>query len=95
MKTLRILGLCLVFAGLYACGEADEPAGPPDTLQRGLPTDAETLDQHKARSLQAADVLRDLGEGLVGYSATGELIPAAAESWEVSADGLRLSLIHI
>ena len=92
MKTLRILGLCLVFAGLYACGEADEPAGPPDTLQRGLPTDAETLDHHKARSLQAHDVLRDLNEGLVGYSATGELVAAAAESWEVSADGLKYTL---
>ncbi len=89
MNTLRILGLCLVFAGLYACGGTDEPVGPPDTLQRGLPTDAETLDQHKARSIQAADVLRDLSEGLVGYSADGQLIPAAAESWDVSGDGLR------
>ena len=39
-------------------------------------------------SVQAAEVLRDLGEGLAGYSATGELIPAAAESWEISDDGL-------
>ena len=89
MKTLRILGLCLVFAGLYACGEAEEPAGAPDTLHRGLPTDAETLDHHKARSSQAHEVLRDIGEGLVGYSATGELIPAAAESWDISEDGLK------
>ena len=71
-----------------------EPAGPPDTLQRGLPTDAETLDHHKARSIQAHDVLRDLGEGLVGYSATGDLIPAAAKSWDVSDDGLRYT-IHL
>lgn len=89
MKFLRIFALSLVLAGLVACGDSNEPAGPSNTLQRGLPTDAETLDQHKARSIQAADVLRDVGEGLVGYSATGELIPAAAESWEVSDDGLR------
>ena len=89
MKTLRILGLFLVFAGLYACDETEEPTGPPDTLHRGLPTDAETLDHHKARSTQAHDVLRDLGEGLVGYNATGDLVPAAAERWDVSDDGLK------
>ena len=89
MKTLRVLGLLIVLAVGAACGGGEDPAGPPTTLQRGLSSDPETLDQHKARSIQAADVIRDLGEGLVGYSATGELIPAAAERWEVSDDGLR------
>lgn len=78
-----------MFAVVAACGGADEPAGSPDTLQRGLLTDPETLDQHKSRSIQSADVIRDLGEGLIGHSASGELVPAAAESWEVSADGLK------
>lgn len=89
MKMLRILGLTLIFAVVAACGGADEAAGPPDTLQRGISSDPETLDQHKSRSIQAADVIRDLGEGLVGYSATGELVPAAAEGWEISGDGLK------
>ena len=89
MKMLRVLGLSLVLSVVAACGGGDEPQAAPDTLQRGLPTDAETLDQHKARSIQAADVLRDLSEGLVGYSADGQLIPAAAQSWDVSDDGLR------
>ena len=89
MKTLRVLGLLFVLAVGAACGGGEDPAGPPTTLQRGLPSDPESLDQHKARSIQAADVIRDLGEGLVGYSATGELIPAAAERWEVSDDGLK------
>jgi ABC-type oligopeptide transport system substrate-binding subunit len=81
--------LCALFAVAAACGGAGEPAGPPDTLQRGLPTDPETLDHHKARTTQAAEVIRDLSEGLVGYSATGELVPAAAERWELSDDGLK------
>ena len=88
MTSLRTLGLLVFLAVMAACGGTDKPAGPPDTLQRALPTDPETLDQHKARSVQAADVLRDLGEGLIGYTANGELIPAAAESWEISGDGL-------
>jgi len=89
MKTLRTLGLFLILAVAAACGGTEEPVGAPDTLQRGVPSDPETLDQHKSRSIQAADIIRDLGEGLVGYSATGELIPAAAESWDVSEDGLK------
>jgi oligopeptide transport system substrate-binding protein len=89
MKMLRILWLTLMLAVMAACGGTDKTAGPPNTLQRGISSDPETLDQHKSRSIQAADVIRDLGEGLVGYSATGELIPAAAESWEISEDGLK------
>ena len=89
MKMLRTLWLTLMLAVVAACGGTDKAAGPPDTLQRGISSDPETLDQHKSRSIQAADVIRDLGEGLVGYSATGELIPAAAQSWEISEDGLK------
>jgi oligopeptide transport system substrate-binding protein len=33
-------------------------------------------------------VLRDIGEGLVSYDAAGEMIPATAARWEISADGL-------
>lgn len=57
-------------------------------LERSMPADPESLDPHKARSIQAADVLRDIGEGLVSYTATGELTPGVAERWEMSDDGL-------
>ena len=79
--------LLFVLSLAAACG-GDKHEAPTNTLQRGLPSDPETLDHHKSRSVQAAEVLRDLGEGLAGYSATGELIPAAAERWEISDDGL-------
>ncbi len=87
MNSIRYLLLLAVFGlvAVYSC--SGEPVDAGAVLQRGIPADPETLDQHKARSTQAADVLRDLGEGLVGYSPTGELVPAAAESWEVSEDG--------
>lgn len=87
MKPFRLIAL-LALVSLGACGGADEPQGPVNTLERGLPTDPETLDHHKARSTQAAEVIRDLGEGLTSYTATGELIPAAAASWEIAEDGL-------
>ena len=88
MKPLSLLVCLILLALLAACGGASDRQAPTNTLQRGLSSDPETLDLHKARSTQAADVLRDLGEGLVGYTATGELVPAAAESWELSDDGL-------
>ena len=88
MKIRQILGLIALLGIVAACGCAEKPAGPPDTLNRGLSSDPESLDYHKARSTQAAEVLRDLGEGLVGLSATGEIVPAAAERWEISDDGL-------
>ena len=87
MKCFRLIALSVLLS-LAACSGVEEPQAPANTLERGLPIDPETLDQHKARSTQAAEVLRDLGEGLTGYSATGELVPAGAESWEISGDGL-------
>ena len=81
--------LLFAFISIFAfsgCSRESPDAGV--VLQRGLPADPESLDHHKARSTQAADVLRDVGEGLVAYSANGELVPAAAERWETSDDGL-------
>ena len=88
MKSPRLL-LLFVFLSVGAVSGCSNDA--PDSgivLQRGIPTDPESLDHHKARSTQAAEVLRDLGEGLLAYSSSGELVPAAAERWDVSADGL-------
>ena len=87
MKATQLL---ILFATLLtaACGGMDDVAESSSVLNRGISTEPESLDAHKARSTQAADVLRDIGEGLIGYTATGELTPGVAERWEVSADGL-------
>lgn len=84
---LRYFVLACVFSGLLAgCGTDIELDA--NTLHRGLATDPESLDPQKARSVQAAHVLRDLREGLLKLSPDGELVAAAAESWQVSDDGL-------
>ena len=88
MKSLPSIVVLALVSFLVACGTAEQPALSANTLERGLSSDPETLDFHKARSTQAAEVQRDLGEGLIGYSPTGELVPASAERWEVSDDGL-------
>lgn len=75
----------LLFAG---CGAGESAGSRGNVLARSLGPEPESLDVHVARSTQAGIVLRDLGEGLVGYSAAGELVAAAAERWVVSEDGL-------
>jgi len=94
MKALRILLLIAAAAIgvavllMFDDGERYEAVPPVPTLQRGISSDPESLDPHKMRSVQAGEVMRDIGEGLVTYSADGELIPGTAESWTVSDDGL-------
>ena len=87
MKIMRLLPLFAALI-LVACGGGAAPEDAGSILKRGLPTEPESLDIHKSRSVQAAAVLRDLGEGLTGFSRSGELVPGAAARWDVSEDGL-------
>ncbi|MBT8081637.1 MAG: peptide ABC transporter substrate-binding protein [Gammaproteobacteria bacterium] len=87
MRAIRSIAVLLGLSLLISCsGGADRAA--ENTLHRGLQVGPETLDPHRSRSTEAGEILRDLGEGLVGYSPAAELVPAAAERWDVSEDGL-------
>jgi oligopeptide transport system substrate-binding protein len=91
MNKTRILLLATVVALGFAaisCSKSDNDGPQVSTLQRGLTSDPESIDPHKARSTQSGEILRDIGEGLIGYSATGTLVGGVAESWDISADGL-------
>jgi oligopeptide transport system substrate-binding protein len=86
IRAAIVLTIAAIAAYLYF--DAPPPAIDGETvLYRGNGAEPESLDPHKSRSIQAADVLRDIGEGLAGYSADGKLVAAAAESWEMSDDG--------
>lgn len=80
--------LLIAAAAAFYYFRPEGPAAPAETvLRRGNGAEPESLDPHKSRSIQAADVQRDIGEGLVGYARDGELTAAAAERWQISADG--------
>jgi len=93
MKIIRLivllaLGIGVGFGVLRWLGDGADTNEPyVSTLNRGIGSDPESIDPHKARSTQAAEVLRDIGEGLVSYSPTMELVGGAAESWTISEDG--------
>ena len=91
MRRLRIILVLLFAAGVatwWLYGTEQEPVAEGTVLHRGLNADPESLDPHRARSIQSGNVLRDIGEGLIAYSPRGELVPGAADSWSVSDDGL-------
>jgi oligopeptide transport system substrate-binding protein len=60
----------------------------PTVLRRGNGPEPESLDPQGARTDAAFNVLRDLFEGLTAVGADGSAVPAAAESWTVTPDGL-------
>ncbi|MGD8358018.1 MAG: peptide ABC transporter substrate-binding protein [Lysobacterales bacterium] len=55
-------------------------------LYRGNGEEPETLDPHRAIGVPSAHVLRDLFEGLTTETADGELVPGAAQGWNISRD---------
>lgn len=82
LKSLRITALAaalLSATSIIAVAEV--------VYHRGNTADPETLDQHKTSTVYEAHILRDLYEGLVSYSATGEVIPGVATDWSISGDG--------
>jgi len=95
---LRAGALGLLIAGLWACGggqpgstgpaDASRRTEEPAVLRRGNGPEPDTLDPQRARTDAAFNILRDVFEGLTAVGPDGEAVPAAAESWTVSADGL-------
>jgi oligopeptide transport system substrate-binding protein len=77
---------------LSACARREtgvESGTRAQILHQGIGADPNDLDPQLVSSNQAAEVSMALGEGLTNYS-PGDLhpVPGAAESWEVSGDGL-------
>ncbi len=68
-------------------GAVIAPAMSEVVYNRGNSADPESLDPHKTSTVYEAHILRDLYEGLVMQDKNAELIPGAAESWNVSDDG--------
>lgn len=81
----RTLGAGLFAMGMLLASTAISSAQV--VLVRGNDTDPATLDHHKTSTISESRVLNDLYDGLVTQDAAGNVIPGAAESWEISEDG--------
>ena len=70
-------------------GCAGRKAGDSSKIVVGIPQDLEdSLDPHKAVAAGTREVLFNVFEGLLKPDENGELIPAVAESYTASEDGL-------
>lgn len=57
-------------------------------IRRGNAEEPQTLDPHLAEGVPAANVLRDLFEGLTTTAPNGQIVPGTARHWDISRDGL-------
>jgi oligopeptide transport system substrate-binding protein len=83
----RALAAAALIASLAVPAMAVELADQ-QILRKGNGAEPATLDPHKAEAVPDHNILRDLLEGLVTDGPKGELLPGAAESWEVTEDGI-------
>jgi oligopeptide transport system substrate-binding protein len=79
LRTAMLLGSILIGAS---------PALAETVLHRGNAGEPQTLDQaHTSINIEEF-ILKDLYEGLTIYDAAGKIVPGAAETWDLSDDGL-------
>lgn len=69
---------------------AVQPAAkaPDQVLDRGFGASPDTLDPQLNFGAREAWIQDDMYEGLASYDSKGDMVPAAAEKWDVSDDGL-------
>jgi oligopeptide transport system substrate-binding protein len=81
-----LMSSCLL-VGLWSCGDPTNRAVSGPVLRRGLAGEPSTLDPATAADNFSFQVLQDLYEGLTIESATGQVLPGAASSWDVDQTG--------
>ncbi|MFW6312916.1 MAG: ABC transporter substrate-binding protein, partial [Spirochaetota bacterium] len=91
MKRLLLFGLASTLmllspAALLATGA--EEVEEESIFQFGLSGNPDTLDPHTTSGTLTFQTIRSFYDTLVEPDRSGVLVPALAESWDVSADGL-------
>ena len=90
----KVLSLLLIFALLFSlssCANVKKILGRGAKQVFSYPIDQmpKTLDPQIASSAAELTIIENCMEGLVRVDAEGKAIPAVAESWNISSDGLK------
>ena len=90
LLAFAILGVSLATTACRPRETAVAAARADQTFLLGNGAEPGDLDPHLATAFTEFNIILALGEGLVASDeSTGQPVPAAAEHWDVSADGLR------
>jgi oligopeptide transport system substrate-binding protein len=90
MTSKSRLAIALTLSGvLWGCHRTETQLASAQVLHRALGGEPSTLDPAAAADNFSHDVLRDLYEGLTTESATGEILPGVAASWDIDASGMQ------
>lgn len=83
---MKLSKICQVFAlaGLTLSASVSAEM----VLRKGNGAEPQSIDPQIAEGVPGSHIMRDLFEGLVAEDKAGKLVPGAAESWEISEDGL-------
>ncbi|WP_372425956.1 ABC transporter substrate-binding protein [Salinarimonas chemoclinalis] len=88
MRSSRLNTLALA-ASLLALGAGGAPAQDRDTLRLGMQLEPPMLDPTAGAAAAIREVTyANIFEGLVRIAGDGSVVPALAESWDISEDGL-------
>ena len=79
------MGAALLAASVFSAAQA---FAEDSTIIAGIGDQWQSLDPQYSSASKDAQILGDVYEGLVGLDAAGNPSPGAAESWDISADGL-------
>lgn len=78
------IAFALVLSACGGGGSGDDTL----TLRRGISAKVDTLDPHRSSAAWENIIIGDMFLGLTQHTADGQVIPAMAESWTTSDDGL-------
>ena len=88
-RALYIIAAALLLSGCVKRTTTVEQGDRDGVLHIGNKDEPDDLDPHINDAISTARILSGLFESLVQYSDSGQdVIPAAAESWDISPDGL-------
>jgi oligopeptide transport system substrate-binding protein len=87
-RAAQVVAAAVILAGLTG---TIMPAAAEKVLRIANMAEPETLDPHKASTVNESNILRNLFEGLMVLDPGGKVAPGVAESFSISEDGLTYS----
>lgn len=89
LKKAVLLGAALLaFSPIAELSAATVAAQEEQVLNLAIASEPPTIDPALATDSTSGAIIKNVFEGLTAMNNEGEVLPAAAESWEVSEDGL-------